>query len=220
MPSIRKRETTEWVKAVAQTYGKKVGEIAYIFCSDEKILEVNRQETASRATSSSASTRCAPMPNSSEPRMTPSCTGSSSTASCTCAASTTRVRASAKSWSKPRTRHSPCWRRWKDETHHNIVEQNWFAKNRMEHRDTKAQSSIFLRGQSSRRKDLVRRSLSFLYLFLRGSVPLCSSFNHTPLLMERRDAKAQRVVFIQTHRAMSTYAINQLSSPMQSGPQS
>ena len=43
MPSIRKRETTEWVKAVAQTYGKKVGEIAYIFCSDEKILEVNRQ---------------------------------------------------------------------------------------------------------------------------------------------------------------------------------
>ena len=42
MPHIKKRETTEWVKAVAQTYGK-VGEIAYIFCSDEKILEVNRQ---------------------------------------------------------------------------------------------------------------------------------------------------------------------------------
>ena len=30
MPHIKKRETTEWVKAVAQTYGKKVGEIAYI----------------------------------------------------------------------------------------------------------------------------------------------------------------------------------------------
>ena len=43
MPHIKKRETTEWVKAVAQMYGKKVGEIAYIFCSDEKILEVNRQ---------------------------------------------------------------------------------------------------------------------------------------------------------------------------------
>ena len=43
MPHIKKRETTEWVKAVTQTYGKKVGEIAYIFCSDEKILEVNRQ---------------------------------------------------------------------------------------------------------------------------------------------------------------------------------
>ena len=26
-----------------RSYGKRVGEIAYIFCSDEKILEVNRQ---------------------------------------------------------------------------------------------------------------------------------------------------------------------------------
>ena len=43
MPPIKKRETTEWVKQVAATYGKKVGEVAYIFCSDEKILEVNRQ---------------------------------------------------------------------------------------------------------------------------------------------------------------------------------
>lgn len=31
------------VKAVAATYEKRVGEIAYIFCSDEKILEVNRR---------------------------------------------------------------------------------------------------------------------------------------------------------------------------------
>ena len=43
MPQIKKRETTEWVKQVAANHGKKVGEIAYIFCSDEKILEVNRQ---------------------------------------------------------------------------------------------------------------------------------------------------------------------------------
>ena len=43
MPAIKKRETTEWIKAVAASYGKRVGEIAYIFCSDEKILEVNRQ---------------------------------------------------------------------------------------------------------------------------------------------------------------------------------
>lgn len=43
MPAIKKRETTAWIKAVAETYDKKVGEIAYIFCSDEKILEVNRQ---------------------------------------------------------------------------------------------------------------------------------------------------------------------------------
>ncbi len=43
MPKIKKRDTSAWIKAVAQTYGKKVGDIAYIFCNDEKILEVNRQ---------------------------------------------------------------------------------------------------------------------------------------------------------------------------------
>lgn len=43
MPDIKKRKNTEWVKAVAATYGKRVGEIAYIFVDDEKILEVNRQ---------------------------------------------------------------------------------------------------------------------------------------------------------------------------------
>ena len=43
MPAIKKRETTAWIKAVAATYNKKVGEIAYIFCSDEKILEVNKE---------------------------------------------------------------------------------------------------------------------------------------------------------------------------------
>lgn len=43
MPSIKKRENTAWVKAVAASYGKRVGEIAYIFVDDEKILVVNRQ---------------------------------------------------------------------------------------------------------------------------------------------------------------------------------
>ena len=43
MPAIKKRETTACIKAVAATYNKKVGEIAYIFCSDEKILEVNKE---------------------------------------------------------------------------------------------------------------------------------------------------------------------------------
>ncbi len=43
MPSIKKRENTAWVKAVAASYGTREGEIAYIFVDDEKILEVNRQ---------------------------------------------------------------------------------------------------------------------------------------------------------------------------------
>ncbi len=43
MPDIKKKETSEWIRKVVAGYGKRVGEIAYIFCSDEKILEVNRQ---------------------------------------------------------------------------------------------------------------------------------------------------------------------------------
>ena len=43
MPSIRRRDTSAWIRAVAATYGKRVGDIAYIFCNDDKILEVNRQ---------------------------------------------------------------------------------------------------------------------------------------------------------------------------------
>ena len=42
MPAIKNRETTDWIRRVASGYGKKCGDIAYIFCSDEKILEVNK----------------------------------------------------------------------------------------------------------------------------------------------------------------------------------
>lgn len=43
MPSIDRQRVAAWIRAVAASYGKRVGEIAYIFCSDERILEVNRQ---------------------------------------------------------------------------------------------------------------------------------------------------------------------------------
>lgn len=42
MPRIAKRAVTTWIKAVAGRYGKTVGDVAYIFCSDAKIIEVNR----------------------------------------------------------------------------------------------------------------------------------------------------------------------------------
>lgn len=42
-PKIKRRETTAWIKKVAASYGRKVGEIGYLFCDDEKILEVNRE---------------------------------------------------------------------------------------------------------------------------------------------------------------------------------
>lgn len=36
LPAIKKRAVSGWVKAVAETYGKKTGDISYIFCSDER----------------------------------------------------------------------------------------------------------------------------------------------------------------------------------------
>ena len=42
-PNIKRRETTAWIRKVAATYGKKVGEVGYLFCDDEHILEVNNE---------------------------------------------------------------------------------------------------------------------------------------------------------------------------------
>lgn len=43
MPAIDKKQISAWIKSVAVKYSKRAGDIAYIFCNDEKILEVNRQ---------------------------------------------------------------------------------------------------------------------------------------------------------------------------------
>jgi len=43
MPAIRRRETSAWIRRVAVTYGRRVGDVGYLFCDDEHILEVNRQ---------------------------------------------------------------------------------------------------------------------------------------------------------------------------------
>jgi rRNA maturation RNase YbeY len=43
MPAIKKRDTTAWIRRVAATYNKKVGEVGYLFCDDEHILQVNRE---------------------------------------------------------------------------------------------------------------------------------------------------------------------------------
>lgn len=43
MPDFSHRKISAWVKAVAAAHGRRIGEVAYVFCNDEKILEVNRQ---------------------------------------------------------------------------------------------------------------------------------------------------------------------------------
>lgn len=43
MPKLRRRQISAWIKAVAASYGRKTGDVGYMFVNDDKILEVNRQ---------------------------------------------------------------------------------------------------------------------------------------------------------------------------------
>ena len=46
-PNIKKRETSRWIHQVAESYGRKIGEIGYMFVNDDKILEVNNESISS-----------------------------------------------------------------------------------------------------------------------------------------------------------------------------
>ena len=43
MPTLDERKIGRWIRAVAADYGFAIGHINYIFCSDERELEVNRE---------------------------------------------------------------------------------------------------------------------------------------------------------------------------------
>lgn len=43
MPRLDEALMRKWIEAVARGFEKSVGDLSYIFCNDEKILEVNRQ---------------------------------------------------------------------------------------------------------------------------------------------------------------------------------
>lgn len=42
-PEIDFEKIEKWIERVAKSHGRIVGPLTYIFCNDEKILEVNRQ---------------------------------------------------------------------------------------------------------------------------------------------------------------------------------
>lgn len=42
MPDFDAAKVSVWIESVARSFGKSVGDISYIFCDDNKILEVNR----------------------------------------------------------------------------------------------------------------------------------------------------------------------------------
>ena len=43
MPPIDPQKTKAWIEAVAQSYGKTIGELYYYFCSDDQLLDINKQ---------------------------------------------------------------------------------------------------------------------------------------------------------------------------------
>jgi len=42
-PPLKRRLISKWIKKVAALSQKDIGDISYIFCSDEKILEINKE---------------------------------------------------------------------------------------------------------------------------------------------------------------------------------
>ncbi len=43
MPKFAHRSVSKWIKDVAEGYGFKVGELGYMFCSDQRLLEINKE---------------------------------------------------------------------------------------------------------------------------------------------------------------------------------
>ena len=43
LPEIDQTKVSRWIKQIAAQYGKKTRNINYIFCDDERILEVNKE---------------------------------------------------------------------------------------------------------------------------------------------------------------------------------
>ena len=42
-PQIDEKKLSNWIESVAKKYSKETGDISYLFCDDEKILEVNQE---------------------------------------------------------------------------------------------------------------------------------------------------------------------------------
>ncbi len=43
LPSFCQKTAERWIEEVARSFGKSVGALTYIFCNDQRIIEVNRQ---------------------------------------------------------------------------------------------------------------------------------------------------------------------------------
>lgn len=42
IPPFLRREVSRWITSVAQKYGREIGDVSYLFCDNERILEMNK----------------------------------------------------------------------------------------------------------------------------------------------------------------------------------
>ena len=115
MPAIRRRDVSAWIRQVAQLHGKRLGEVCYKFVNDEGILDCNRQFLGH-----DYYTDIITFDYSEGDKIAGDIVISLDTVRTNAeqfnqpyerelsVASTTRDRASVRSWSKKRTRRSPC----------------------------------------------------------------------------------------------------------------
>lgn len=43
VPKLKRRVTSQWIKQVIASEGKRVGDVSFIFCSDSYLLDVNKK---------------------------------------------------------------------------------------------------------------------------------------------------------------------------------
>ena len=104
MPPVNPMRDKAWIEAVAERHGKTIGELYYYFCSDDKLLEINKERLDHDFYTDIVTfplTDCETVLSSEESRRTlrplvaamrANCTGSSSMACYTSSASTTLLK--------------------------------------------------------------------------------------------------------------------------------
>ena len=101
-PNFPRRLTSAWIRRVAELHGKQVGNIAYLFCTEDRMLDTNRTYLQHDYYTDIITF------DYSEGDTISGDAASSSTASYTSAASTTKPPEPAPSWSATKTKPSPC----------------------------------------------------------------------------------------------------------------
>ena len=45
-PHFKRRDIQQWIRRIAASFQRKMGDVSFVFCSDEKIIEINKHYLA------------------------------------------------------------------------------------------------------------------------------------------------------------------------------